>query len=254
VRVRRRGGLEGDAVAVTGFLRSVRAAVATIGCIGLMLAGAPLHAQVSGSIGVASDYRYRGLSLSEGMAAPLATLNVDTASGVYAGVAASRARVRLSEADAVITSYAGIALPLGRGMAWEVGANETVFHRAARYNYPEIYAGLNGARLGARLYYTPRYLGVGGRMAYGEVNGNWPLTEHIDVIAHGGYLHSVGAAAAGWGWRPAPRADARVGVAMAFEAWSAQLAYSVTRDGAALYPGAYGGRPRGLVLSIVRTF
>lgn len=230
------------------------AAAAIVGCIGLLLAAAPLRAQVSGSVGVASDYRYRGLSLSDDTAAPLATLNIDTAAGVYAGVAASRARLRQSAADAIVSSYAGITLPLGRGLAWEVGASETVFHAAARYNYHELYAGVNGERLGARLYYTPRYLGVGGRMVYAEVNGNWPLTERIDVIAHGGYLHALGAATDGWGDVPAPRADGRVGLSMALDAWTAQLAYSATRDGAALYPGGYGGRPRSVVFSIVKTF
>ena len=220
----------------------------------LLLAAAPLRAQVSGSIGIASDYRYRGLSLSEDMAAALVTLNVDTSAGVYAGVAASRARLPQSQTDAVATSYLGIALPLTRSLAWEVGASETVFHRGSRYNYHELYAGLNSERLGARLYYSPRYVGVGARMLYAEVNGNWPLTERIDLIAHGGYLHALGNAVTGWGVRPAPRADGRLGVSMVEGAWTGQLAYSVTRDGASLYPGAYGSQPRSVVLSVVRTF
>lgn len=220
----------------------------------LLLAAAPLRAQVSGSIGIASDYRYRGLSLSEDMAAPLVALNVDTAAGVYAGLAASRARLTQTTADAVATGYAGIALPLTQSVAWEVGASETAFHRAPRYNYRELYAGLNSERLGARLYYSPRYVGVGARMVYGEINGNWPLAERIDLIAHAGYLHVLGDAVNSWGVRPAPRADGRFGVSVVEGAWNAQLAYSVTRDGASLYPGVYGSQPRSLVLSVVRTF
>ncbi len=216
-----------------------------------MLAAGAAQAQTSFTAGVVSDYRYRGMSLSEETPAAQLALNYDDPSGAFAGVSLSQASLPFTEASALAVSYAGFARPIGKTLSWEAGVSQSAFRNAAHYNYHEVFAGLSVERLSARLYLSQRYLGVGGRSAYAEVNGSHPLTDVLDLVGHLGYLR---AGAQGWQAAPPARADVRVGVSAALAEWTVQLAWSATRQGAALYPAAYGSGARKLVLSIARSF
>jgi uncharacterized protein (TIGR02001 family) len=236
---------------VTAAPRSCRKAAA----FALLLAAiVPLAlAQTSVSAGVVSDYRYRGMSLSEEAAAPQLSLNHDAESGAYLGLSLSGARLPYTRTDAQAIGYAGIARSFGTGMAWEIGVSQTAFLHAGRYNYHELFAGLNMERFGARLYLSPRYLGVGGRSVYAEINGSRPLSEVLDLVAHLGYLRPSASPAAPHA-RAMARADLSIGVSATLDAWTLQLTWSATREGAALYPGARGAGARKAVLSSAYQF
>ncbi len=88
-----------------------------------LLAGAA-RAEVSGSASVVSDYRYRGVSLSNGEPAAQVDLNYDDRSGAYAGAFVSN--VRLGTPPAALVQwvpYGGASLRLANGVALDAGAS-----------------------------------------------------------------------------------------------------------------------------------
>lgn len=220
-----------------------------------LLAAVPLAALGQASFGAAlvSDYRYRGLSLSGERPAAQLSANYDTALGVYAGVHLSRARLRYTDASSVAIGYAGYAQRFGANAGWDAGVSATRFRGAGHYDYRELYVGISMERIAARLSASPRYYGTGGRSVYAEVNGSIPLSGWLDLSGHAGYLHAAGAARP-WSYRVPARMDATIGLGSVFDGWTMQLAWSATREGAALYPGAAPNHARRLVVSGARGF
>ncbi len=219
-------------------------------------------AQISGSLAVLSDYRLRGLSLSDGRAAPQLTLNYDSDAGWYAGAMASHATLE-GTGSAQLVAYGGYARRLAGGLGWEAGAAQSVFTRASAANYVEAYAGLSGEQVSARLYYSPRYFGRPVQTLYAEANGFLRLGDALRLVGHAGLLHAWGGDDQA-GALPGQRADYRLGLAAQFGAIDLQLA-RVTRAAyrAPDYAGypSYAGdppyrgrRPRAFVLSAAYSF
>lgn len=222
----------------------------------LLLAAAPALAQVQASFSAAlvSDYRYRGISLSGQGPAAQAFLNLDHASGAYAGASLARVRLRYPRSDVQAIAYAGVARRLGAaGASVDAGISATAFEGAARYDYRELYAGLGFERASARISVSPHYIGVGGRTAYAEMNGSVALSDGLDLVGHAGYLRALGHAARP-SYRPARRADLRIGLSWALDDWTIGLAWSATSEGAVLYPGAHESSARRFVLSTARAW
>jgi uncharacterized protein (TIGR02001 family) len=161
-----------------------------------MLGAHAAHGQASASVSLASEYSVRGVSLSDGRPAPQLSFAYDTAQGWYAGAFAAP-RLTLAKHSGVtqLIGYGGYAHRLASGLSWEAGASRTAFEQASSYNYGEIYAGLASDRIAGRVYFAPAYYGYGGRTVYGELNGFYPLREHIKLVAHFGALHAQAAAA-----------------------------------------------------------
>lgn len=209
----------------------------------LALASGWASAQATYSASLTSDYRYRGLSLSEGQAAAGVAVNIDTLSGLYAGASLVRARFIYTPVDLQMMAYAGYARRIGTNLSWDAGITETRYSGARRYNYRELHAGISGERYSARVYMSPHYFGIGTRSVYAEVNGSHPLTGNLDLVGHVGQL-----------LRPASRTDVRVGLNAAMDEWTVQLAWVATRDKPPLYPFLYMPHARRLVLSTSRVF
>ena len=218
----------------------------------LLAAPSICMAQASYSASLTSDYRYRGISLSDNAPSAQLGANLDSAAGAYGGLSVARVRLRYTEASALAVAYAGWARRFGDALAWDAGISAYRYRGAGKYDYREFYAGLNGERSGLRLSLAPHYFGVGGRTAYVEVNSSRALTGQVDLVGHAGYLHEVGAAGARYPM--APRFDARIGVATAFDGMTVQLAWSTTRKNASLYYGGAGSSPSRFVLSTALAF
>lgn len=219
----------------------------------LLLACAPALAlaQLSYSVGAVTDYRYRGVSLSDGSPSVQGSVNVDHASGAYAGLSLARSRLAYTDATALGIAYAGLARRLGQVWSVDVGVTATAFHGARKYDYQEWYAGFARERFGVRLSVAPRYFGVGGRTLYGEVNGSVALVPGLDLVCHAGYFHPQAARGL---YVPQSRADIRLGLNKDFGSWTGQLALTATREGAALYRASPSGHARRLVLGATRAF
>jgi uncharacterized protein (TIGR02001 family) len=174
----------------------------------------PAHAQLSGAVGIQSDYRFRGISLSEGQ--PVATLDLsyDHASGFYAGGSAIAVNEDGPRALGFI-EYAGFATPrIGRvSLDFGVDNQNLSGYAARRYqlNYSEIYAGVAGSHLSAHVYYSPNYFRWGVQTLYADVEASMKPADNWRLFGHLGATAPLGRIA---GRRQ--RYDLRVGVARQF--------------------------------------
>ncbi|WP_229205816.1 TorF family putative porin [Duganella sp. Leaf126] len=196
----------------------------------MLLAPGPALAQldVTGSVAVQSEYRYRGQNPGEYGLTPQATINVDTDRGWYGGGFASAITVG-DVRGYKLQGYAGYARRLQSGGSWELGCSHINYTQAHENNFNECYAGLSFERGSTRLYYAPRYLGYDARVLYGEINAFYPVHPRFNLVGHLGLLHNLSG-----GFFPgipdAWRYDARIGVGIPFGRATLQLAREHVQD------------------------
>jgi uncharacterized protein (TIGR02001 family) len=226
--------------------------------LSLWLCGAAAHAQFSGSASLLSDYRYRGVSLSDNEPAAQLTVVYDDASGWYAGAFASTIRFGATSSRGVQSIvFAGYAWRASEGWSYEVGITHSRSHVSGSpsYSYSEIYAGFAAGGLSGRLYYAPSYFGDRSDIVYAELNGAHAFNDRIRLVAHVGALVGDGTANV-YGYyyqRPDFVVDGRIGVVFDLEHFELQLSgVAVSSNGA--YPTVGEARRRGVVLQVSRAF
>ena len=214
----------------------------------LAVAAAPARAQIGASVGIDSDYRYRGVSLSDGAAELRTSIAWDHASGAYAGASLLAVDPEDPARRAAVIAYLGYARRGAPGLGWEAGLTGMHFggDGNSRYDGAELYAGLIAERWNARLYYTPSYFGSGATTLYAEWNGATTLAGATRLFGHLGALANL----RGTAWEPSRtvRADTRLGIAAAQGGFELQLAWVAGRR-SPLYPVSYGDKARAWVLS-----
>jgi len=147
-------------------------------------------AQVSGNAALLSDYRFRGVSLTEDRPALQASVNYDHSSGLFVGGLVSNVRIDPDVVGLSAQIYGGYTRPIGERAAWDIGAVTYVFPHASMgpdYDYTEAFVGGSFDALSTRLYYTNRYFG-GGQAVYLELDASRPINDRITLIGHVGYL------------------------------------------------------------------
>lgn len=175
--------------------------------------------QLGGAFSLDTDYRLRGVSLTDNRPAVALSLAYDHNSGAYAGAAV----VAFDSPDGGgrllgHMEYVGYAAQGPGGYAWDVGANNQDFvpygPQRLHLRYSEAYVGVSKGDLSARVYYSPNYLPSWGTTAYLDLNGvlrpadNWRLSGHAGALVP-----------AGGGAGPVrTRYDLRLGVARDFRA------------------------------------
>lgn len=182
------------------------------------------QAQISAAVGVQSDYRFRGISLTDRQ--PVVTLDLayDHPSGFYAGGSAIGVN-----ADGFRTlgfiEYAGYARPIARDLSLDLGVNnQNLSQYAGKFyplNYSEFYVGLIGRHLSTHIYYSPNYIKPGIDTLYADIDGTIKPAQNWRLFAHAGTTAPVGGPP---GRRE--RYDFRAGVARQFG--SLELQASVT--------------------------
>ena len=211
----------------------------------LLLWACACRAQVAGSVGVVSDYRYRGVSLSDDRPALQLSIDRDFAGGTYAGLMLSSVRLR-DHAGIQWLPYAGIARERG-GLRWEAGVQYHGFSTRG-LDFVQWFAGVGGERVQARLHHAPLYFGSGPAW-YFEVDAQQPLSAHWRLLGHAGALHVHDEDPDERSFRP----DVRVGVAAAWRAVDVQLAWVWTCCGSGYVEDEAYARPDrdALVLQLV---
>ena len=216
--------------------RAVRSALASIA----LLLGGAAQAQLGATVSVDSDYRFRGVSLSDSKPAWRVTLNHDFASRAYAGVSATRVELARDDQYSQLAAYAGYVTPPLDGKALEFGASFSHFTGDSSYDYVEAYAGVLAEHWSLRLHYAPDYFGRGVQAAYVDAGAHWPLSEQLRVFGHAGALVPLAGRSFGPDDRRT-RLDLRLGIGMSVGSLDIQLAWvDATRGGP--YPALYGGR------------
>ena len=201
----------------------------------LALIAANVSAQISGTTSLVSNYRLRGVSLSENKAAAQFGIAYDDAQGWYAGAFASTVEFVISPSRELQTvPFVGYAWRTAGGLSWEVGTDYSFFTgRARNYNYPEAYFGVASESLSGRLYYSPHYFGQNSGAIYGEVNGTQLLLDRVRLLAHVGILRS-NSGITNYGW-PERMFDGRVGFAVDLDRFNVQLSWVGTSSARAAY-------------------
>lgn len=153
----------------------------------------PALAEVSFGGMLASDFRYRGVSLSDHQPVASATASIDHASGFYAS--GSALVVNPSHGGVEYLGhqiYAGVAGRLKDGPSWDIGFADTRLDDEnsgdGEYAYREVYAGLAWRNVSAHIYYSPNYLGEDARSLYASVDASYSPHPNWKLIAHAGLL------------------------------------------------------------------
>jgi uncharacterized protein (TIGR02001 family) len=220
-------------------------------CPSLFLVCGVACAQVGGNIAFLSDYRYRGISLSDERPTLRLGAAYDDPSGWFAGASVTEVMLYRPRWQVQMLGYAGYAGRLSDHLGWEAGVTGVHFGTDSRYDYYEPFAGLSGERWNMRLHYSPDYFGSGTRTVYGEVNVGLPISSITRLTGHLGALMRVGGNPTEGGGL---NFDGSLGVAVARDAWEVQLAW-VEGGRSAVYPAPYVRASRGaLVLSASLAF
>ncbi len=189
----------------------------------LMLAAAPAMAQISSSLSIDSDYRYRGISLSNARPAVRLNLAYDPAGGAYGGV--SLIGTRADSYDTIGVSYigyAGYVWQTRQGPAWEAGIADTHIHDTFDYRYNEVYGGVITQAFTARIYYAPHYYGSRTRTVYSEFDTGKRLSPDWRAFLHAGVLTPLN------GLRRRERYDLQAGLAVSISHYELRAAWSRT--------------------------
>ena len=165
-------------------------------CLALLLvafATGTAAAQVAASVGIDSDYRLRGYSLSGGDPALSAQVSYDDPSGLYFGLSALTKLGGNTRFLGVIGN-AGYSKRIGKRLTIDTGLLRSQIRGAVPgalgFNYTEVYAGAYVGPVTARLYYSPDYRTAGQSTLYGEVEAGfepiskWRVSGHVGVLKY----------------------------------------------------------------------
>jgi uncharacterized protein (TIGR02001 family) len=175
-------------------------------CMAIVLGAAPLSgtsADLTASVAALSDFRFRGVSLSDRQPALQAGLDWSHASGAMAGVLAST--VRLGPADHKDSGVAGQAYVGWSGawtqtLTWGGGAAFYAFPRQPKLgslDYSELFLRVGAEDLQLGVYGSDSYFGSGAPSAYLAVSAGRDLRDRLRLFAHVGWLWT-GAAEPGY--------------------------------------------------------
>lgn len=227
-------------------------------CVGLtgVVGAQPAIAQVSGTIAVQNDDRFRGRSVSEGEPVAMVALNYDLESGVSVGGATVLTTNGPNIGLLRASGHVGYAHSLSRTVAVDGGVVAQVY--TDRYSggrsqsFAEVFAGITVGAVALHASYSPSYLDAGLETLYLEANAVRDLGDDFRATAHIGVLNrlsgdgSFGGANTRW--------DAQVGVTKDVGLTSIFLNASTAGSGTGTYfDGPWQGRDA-LVIGISRSF
>lgn len=152
---------------------------------------APAFAQLAGSVGLDSDYRLRGYSLTNDHPAASAQVSYDAPSGLYFSIL-GLAELGRDTRFLGLVGNAGYAKRLDRHLTIDAGVLRSQIRAASResfgFDYTEIYAGASAGPVTGRIYYSPDYRTGSQSTLYGELEAgfepisNWRLAGHVGLL------------------------------------------------------------------------
>lgn len=216
----------------------------------LLLLAPTAHAQFSGDATIVSDYRYRGVSLSQGNPEAQVSVGYDHPEGWYAGGLLSGVKLYDLNTEQVVT-YAGYAGQLLSGLSWEGGVSSSSFLRESDYNYTEIFIGATAENYSGRIYYSPSYFDQNARTVYAEFNAAYPLQDNLQILAHAGVLHLITSSDVS---PSSSRYDYRIGMNVKVADWNVQLAWITLQKKSTEYPQYEDLHPHTFLLSASYSF
>ena len=158
----------------------------------------PAVAQFAARVGIDSDYRLRGYSLTDDRPAISAQFSYDHPSGLYASVL-GLAEVGAHNRFLGVIGSAGYAKRLNSTVSLDTGVLRSQVRAAAYgalgFDYTEFYAGTYVGPVSGRVSYSPDYRRPGQSTLYGEVEAGFEPATDWRVSGHAGmlvYLNTAG--------------------------------------------------------------
>ncbi len=243
-----------------------------VAALSLSFVPAAARAQFVGAATIESEYRLRGVALTNGEPDVRLGVTYDHVSGAYAGVSAI-----VGEAEHVgvrglgYVANIGFARQTSTGLTWDVGATNSQITlylpsrqvlrspqvitpgdiRRYSANYTEVYAGISVRNVSARLYFSPDYLGQGLKTAYLDITAAVRPARRLRLYGHVGALTPLGESA--WPNSSREHLDLAVGAAWEFRHGEVQAAWTTTTPQVE-YPLGYRQTRSALVLSMTGFF
>jgi uncharacterized protein (TIGR02001 family) len=212
--------------------------------IGAALLASPqaARAEVGLNLSAVTDYRYRGLSLSDERPAASFSVSFDHHSGLYGGARLVAAQPRGHGVELVGRMlYAGVASRRWTGFTLDAGAINYRFtsyrYEKRSFDYTEGYVGFITNNINAHLYYSPNYYESHVRTLYADLGANIRPAPAMRIFGHAGMLIPVGGR-----YFPQSRKDRydlKAGAAV--ELGQAELSLSWTHFGPPYVPRSLGG-------------
>jgi uncharacterized protein (TIGR02001 family) len=218
-----------------GLLRRGRKLTFAVLCLG---SGTAAQAQLGVNLAADSDYRFRGVSLSESRPSLRASFNYDAPNGCYGGASATRVELAQGDRYAQLLGYAGCVVPAGVGKHLEAGATFSHFTGDSSYDFAEGYLGVLAERWSARIHFAPDYFGRHVSTAYGEFDIHTLLDENFRLFGHVGAIVRTGGDGGG---ASRTRADVRLGAGWVLHGLDLQIAWLAASRGGP-YPAVYDKR------------
>ena len=221
----------------------------------LLVAAGQAAAQVSGGLAALSDYRFRGISLSDRLPALQGWLAYDHPSGVYAGVLVSTIRIYGVEPDLAAEVYGGYAYALSPRAALDATVSRYLYPESSvhgSYDFNDVALGASLDRMSARVHFSDDYFGSGYRAVYVELNTALPLYDQLSLVGHFGELGRSG----GGAYPPTPRfqADAKLGLVWTVAGFALELSVVGTDIPVSSCPLPNRSCAAGVVLAVSREF
>ena len=183
-----------DPEVATGRVRGLGLALTLLG-IGF---APPAASQIKASASLESDYRLRGISLTDGR--PVVSLNLayDHPSGVYLGGSAMAQEAAQNMGGSGLkalsrVAYIGYAATWGAGQSWDIGVTDDQLSiygsRKLSFHYTELHLGFSKDQFSAHIAYSPHYFIKGSQTVYLDVNdairlnADWRLFGHVGMLA-----------------------------------------------------------------------
>ena len=207
----------------------------------------PVSAETGASVTVVSDYRFRGVSLSDEQPSAQLNFTYDNYDGWYAGATLAGVKLAHSSPQGQVLTYFGYARREASGLSWETGATVVGFTDDSDYSYGEVYAGFSTSFWNARLYFSPDYYGLGERTGYAELNAQYPLNASVRLFGHVGGLGALGGA-------HGTRVDTRAGASVGMDRWELAVTWGAVVGSVRPYAPVYENHHQSWVLSAALFF
>jgi uncharacterized protein (TIGR02001 family) len=162
-----------------------------LAAMGLTFAAMSAQAEITGNVGVFSDYNWRGISQTSQDPAIQGGVDYAHDSGFYAGVWASNVDFGPGS-DANIETDLYLGFGGGETVTWDVGGIYYLYPEESDFNFWEIYAGLGWNWLSTKLSWTNDFANLDESAFYLEANAGYELPANFGLTAHVGYSDGDG--------------------------------------------------------------
>jgi uncharacterized protein (TIGR02001 family) len=220
----------------------------------------PAVADVTGSVAALSDYRFRGVSLSDNEPALQARIDWARTNGWSAGALASTVQLDAfgGGSGLILQPYAGYSAVLGRlDWSWSAGVVGYLFSDTGTrrpLDYVEAFARFGGEHVRLGFYLSNSYFGTGAASAYFDLSVSHPLSDRLTVFAHAGGLVTGAANYSYSNYGHTQQGDAKLGVIWDLRVVVAELNVTGAWSNRGVCTEASEPCAPGFVLAISRAF